>query len=183
MKSETNKLDIRYHHDIPPQIVVDLGSFILESDKSIANDPQPPDSVGDTGSNFTGSYKDTSNPPKKVEMVLIKVIRTDDGAIIYQNFDAIGAGIEFTTRQTAVIDPEFTLKPENEYSIKFQTRTGSLEVRGIDRHGRKQSLKEKNIKIRNVTVKNKNGTTLFSHTIEEHDQYQYRVMIIVETHL
>src|SRR5262245_18202586 len=181
MENQISNLTLRHQHDIPPQIVVDLGSFILETAKPIA-DVSPYDTVDSTIPIFTGYYR-ASHPDNKIYMVLIKVIRADDGAIIYQNFDAVGAEIEFNTCETSESNPEISMTPENNNkSIIFHGRTErGLQVKTIDHHGRKQSLEENYIKIRNITVK-KGNDTLFAHTINKNDQNRYRVMIKIETH-
>ncbi len=161
---------VKSYHDIPPDIVIDVGSFIIETNK-----PFPPPS-GSPGSPFIGNYEAPSG--SRVDIALIKIVRTDDGAIIYQNFNAVGTYIEFTTMS----GPGITIKPVNMNSaIKFDIRPGIQQVETINLHGRKQRLKNNNIKIKNVTVKKVENTQeriLFTHDIS--DDGQYRVIMLIE---
>jgi len=164
------------HHDIPPEIVIDVGSFSIETDKSITADVMP---------TKRGTYK---IPNKDVLMMLIKVIRTDDGAILYQNFDAHDTEVVFTTAGAKTI----TIKPgetsDRKKTLEFESsETENLAAKSIPPINRRiYRLYNDNYTIKNITVK-KGTATLFSHdtpdillTDKEYSDKRYRVFIRVE---
>jgi hypothetical protein len=185
------------YHDIPPQIVIDVGSFSIETDQPVTNVPLPPTVEKAT-------YKVRG---KHVRMASIKITRTDDGAIIYQNFDADGIEVVFTAH-TAMDDKQITIKPGKDNSrypidtIEFDSSAaGRLHVIKIDSeeaiNRREHRLSNNDFKIKNVTVRKKVGdvcVTLFSHDTPvapapasqepsihpEYNDRRYRVFILVE---
>jgi len=149
----------KFQHDIPPQIVVNVGSFSIESDKPITKhrDDNTPSST-----EIKKGYYGVDG--HNVSMVLIKVMRTDDGAILYQNFDAVGAVIVFTTDH----DEKITIKPgqgnpPNPKSTVEVESAGILTV-GMQNtiNGRQHKLHKNEYTIKTVEVL-KGVVTLFSH--------------------
>lgn len=177
--TKSDALGPKFLHDIPPEIVIDVGSFNIETDKSITNGAMAPTK--------RGTYK---IPNKDVLMMLIKVIRTDDGAILYQNFDANGAEVEFTT--TTAGDKKITIKPGvagGKKTVEFESwHDENLAVQRISPpiNRREYRLHNATYTIKNVTVK-KGNVTLFSHdTLDktpdnpEYSDKKYKVFIRVE---
>jgi|SRR5262245_10264078 len=158
-----------FHHDIPPEIVIDVGSFSVETGKKIAN--------GD--STTTGTYKEDG---KHMFMVSIRVIRKEDGAVLYQNFNAPGAAIEFATGSP---DPptgtSISIKPGEQGGKTTIELVSShplqIENRNPLQYRRIQKLENRDLRINNVKV-TKGGKTLFSYDTSTNDQC--RVLIQVE---
>jgi len=172
-------------HDIPPEIVVDVGSFSIDTDKSITNVTS-----GSTTCNNTCNYRDDNN---NVSIAIIKVIRADDGAILYQNFNCADAAIEFTPDTSGPPAPGDMIaikgvQPSGQKKfIKVESnRTLTVETFNTSPPSpprRKQKLKDDDLKIKNVKVKVKNGTeTLFSYDTPSTPGLlnKYRVVIKLE---
>lgn len=165
-------------HDIPPEIVVDVGSFSINTKESITNGP-PPNSV--ICNNTPCIYKGVNT---NVSMAIIKVIRADDGAILYQNFSCANAEIEFTAHDSV---GSITIKNGDQSGskiIKFESgRSLTVETNNTSPSGRKQKLKDDNLKIKRVTIKNSSGT-LFSYDTPVAPGLldKYRVVIKLEDH-
>jgi hypothetical protein len=164
------------HHDIPPDIVINVGSFSIETDRSITN--------GTTNSTKRGTYK---TPGIDINIMSIRIIRTDDGAILYQNFEALDAEIEFTTDRNKKI----TIKPGNDgkKNVEFESEEDeNLTVQYISPpvNRRTHRLHNENYRITKVTVK-KNNRIFFSHDTlnrtsddTEYSDKGYKVFIRVE---
>jgi hypothetical protein len=171
--ASTGTESVKFQHDIPPEIAIDIGSFSIETDKSLTEGVMTPTKKG--------KYR----TGKDVLMMLIRVIRTDDGAILYQNFDAEDTEIEFTT----VDSKKITIKPgtaDSKKAVDFES-TDNLEVQKITAINRREhKLFNNGLNIKNVIVR-KGGVNLFSHdtinrppTHPEYSDKKYRVFIRVE---
>jgi len=138
-------------------------------------------------------------------MTSIKITRTDDGAILYQNFDADGIEVVFK-EDVPVEDKKITIKPRkvegSHQTIEFDSSAvGSLDIIKIPPeeaiNGREYKLRNCAFKIKNVTVMKKVGEVdviLFSHDTPvahapasqepsihpEYTDKRYRVFILVE---
>lgn len=202
----------KFFHDIPPQIVIDVGSFSIETDQVLEN------ASATTAAPVTVNMPVTASAPiilnkgiyrrqgENVCVALIKIIRKDDGAILYQNFNANGATVEFTVNQG---DKKITITPKggegNNQTLEFDSsEVGNLQGVGItelnNRHYRfePQTVNNTvnntvNFDIKTVTIK-KGVKTLFSHDTpssqphtptasplpQEYSDKKYRIFILVE---
>jgi len=174
----------RSHHDIPPAIAIDVGSFSIETkSKPVFN-------------NGHYLYKDERN---NIYMVLIKIIRKDDGAILYQNFGAHDAKIEFTDLENRRIAIESVNGSHGKKVIKVESPHLPLSYMTIPPidvvNGREHKL-HNSYKIKKVIVQTKEGDILFSHATSmpstpsptspvsaspEYTDNKYRVFIQTET--
>ena len=185
------------HHDIPPDIVINVGSFSIETDQDLTNDPTTTPAMSAQAavhSSNEGTYRVHG---KDVLLMSIRVIRTDDGTILYQNFDAHDAEIVFTTEGTGgnkTINIKSVDGVGGKKVVKFVSSDLPLKSEEIPPvNGRTHKFYNNDYKIKNVTIKTGSGT-LFSHITplptptpliplpRDYSDKKYRVLIRLDIH-
>jgi len=177
-KGATNTIGTQTQHDIPPEIAIDVGSLGIETDIDIR----------DATSLKKGRYKDQN---KHVTMMLIKIFRSDDGTILYQNVEPDGTSVAFTTTGSA--PKKVTIMPGQHNSKKTLEldSTTDLTYSTINHPTRGHRLDIGNYAVANITITKPNNTTtppstttLFSYDTPpanaEYPDRRYRVLIRVE---